>query len=105
MWIGLIDGVAESTSSLLKLASGVWADRVARRKPLVVFGYGLASVVRPLMAIVRAPWQALAVRFVDRIGARASAARRATRSSPRPPVPSSAAPPTASIAPWITPAR
>src|ERR1041385_8410935 len=49
-YLGIIEGAAESTSALLKLASGWWSDRVERRKPLIAFGYGLASAVRPLAA-------------------------------------------------------
>lgn len=75
-WLGLIEGVAESTSAFLKLASGVWSDRLRRRKPLVVVGYGLASAVRPLVALARAPWHVLAIRFTDRIG-------KGLRTSPR----------------------
>jgi MFS family permease len=74
--IGLIDGVAETTSAWLKLVAGTWADRAARRKPLVVAGYALASAARPMMAIITAPWHALVVRFVDRVG-------KGVRSSPR----------------------
>ncbi len=74
--MGLIDGVAESTSALLKLASGYWSDRVRRKKPLVVLGYALASVARPLIALAQTPLQVLGIRFVDRIG-------KGVRSSPR----------------------
>jgi MFS family permease len=74
--MGLIDGVAETTSALLKLASGLFADRVRRRKPLVVAGYGLASVARPLVAIAQTPMHVLGIRFVDRIG-------KGVRTSPR----------------------
>src|SRR5207302_8666770 len=49
-FIGAIEGAAESTAALLKLASGWWSDRMSRRKPLIVAGYTLASVVRPLVA-------------------------------------------------------
>ncbi|HRC86078.1 MAG TPA: MFS transporter, partial [Thermoanaerobaculia bacterium] len=42
--LGLIEGVAESTASLVKLLSGRWSDRLARRKPLVVGGYSLAGL-------------------------------------------------------------
>ena len=66
--LGLIEGAAESTAALLKLASGWWSDRVHRRKPLVLAGYGLASVVRPLVAFATAPWHVLAVRVLDRVG-------------------------------------
>jgi len=45
--VGAIEGAAETTSALLKLASGWWSDRVSRRKPLVVAGYALASLARP----------------------------------------------------------
>jgi MFS family permease len=66
--IGLIEGIAESTSSLLKIISGWMADRNPNRKPLIVFGYGLASLVKPLLAFV-VTWQAaLAIIFAERIG-------------------------------------
>lgn len=74
--IGLIEGVAESTAALFKLVSGRVADLLPRRKPLVLFGYGLASLVRPLVALASSPWHVLAVRFADRVG-------KGVRSSPR----------------------
>jgi MFS family permease len=67
-YLGLVEGAADSVASLLKLASGRLADRLPRRKPLVLAGYGLASTVRPLMAIATAPWHVLAVRVSDRVG-------------------------------------
>src|SRR6478672_1183893 len=67
-FIGAIEGAAESTASLLKLASGWWSDRVRRRKRLVVAGYALASVVRPLVAVARSASQVLLVRVSDRVG-------------------------------------
>jgi MFS family permease len=67
-FLGVIEGVAETTASLLKLASGWFSDRIGKRKSLVLIGYGLASVVRPLIAVAAAPWQVLAVRFADRVG-------------------------------------
>src|SRR5688500_6340235 len=67
-FLGLIEGVAETTASLLKLASGWFSDRIGKRKSLVLIGYGLASLVRPLIAIAALPWQVLAVRFADRVG-------------------------------------
>jgi MFS family permease len=67
-FLGLIEGVAETTASLLKLASGWFSDRVGKRKSLVLIGYGIASVVRPLIAIAAVPWQVLAIRFTDRVG-------------------------------------
>jgi MFS family permease len=67
-WVGVIEGAADATASLLKLASGWWSDRVQRRKPLVVFGYGLASLLRPLVAFATAGWHVLAIRVGDRVG-------------------------------------
>ncbi|MGH8437147.1 MAG: MFS transporter [Pseudomonas sp.] len=67
-FLGLVEGVAESTASLLKLASGWFSDRVGKRKSLVLAGYGLASIARPLIALVNAPAQLLAIRFADRVG-------------------------------------
>jgi MFS family permease len=67
-FIGAIEGAAESTAALLKLASGWWSDRVQRRKPLVVAGYTLASLVRPLVAIAQSATQVLLVRVSDRVG-------------------------------------
>jgi MFS family permease len=67
-FLGAIEGVAEATASLLKLVSGRLSDRLPRRKPLVLLGYGLSSVVRPLVGLATAPWHVLAVRFLDRFG-------------------------------------
>jgi MFS family permease len=75
-YLGLVEGAADTVSSLLKLASGVVADATPRRKPLVLFGYGLASAVRPFVALATKPWHVLAVRVSDRVG-------KGVRSSPR----------------------
>lgn len=74
--LGTIEGVAESTASLLKLGSGWLSDRVRRRRPLILFGYALAALARPLIGLVVAPWQVLAIRFADRVG-------KGMRSAPR----------------------
>ncbi len=74
--IGLIEGVAESTASLLKLVSGYWTDRVHRRKPFLVAGYGLAGLVRPLIGLALSWPFVLALRFLDRVG-------KGLRTSPR----------------------
>lgn len=66
--VGVIEGSAEAAASLLKLASGWWSDRVSRRKPLIVAGYAIASLVRPLVAIAQTATQVLAIRLVDRVG-------------------------------------
>jgi len=75
-FIGAIEGVAETTASLLKLVSGWWSDKVGSRKRLVVFGYGLASVVRPFTAMAQTATQVLFIRLTDRIG-------KGIRTSPR----------------------
>src|SRR6266478_3372745 len=64
--LGLIEGVAESVASLAKLFSGYLADRVPRRKPLVVGGYLVANAVKPILAVVTSWWQVLFIRFADR---------------------------------------
>lgn len=74
--IGLIEGTAESVSSLLKLFAGYFSDRRGRRKGLVVFGYALASIARPLLAFAASWYQVLAVRVTDRVG-------KGVRSAPR----------------------
>ena len=67
-FVGAIEGAAETTAALLKLASGWWSDRVRRRKPLVVLGYTIASVTRPLVAIAQSAAQVLVIRVSDRVG-------------------------------------
>jgi len=67
-WVGLVEGVAEATAAVVKYISGRVSDRMPRKKPLVILGYGVANLARPLLSIAVAPWQVLAVRFVDRIG-------------------------------------
>ena len=74
--VGAIEGAAETTAALLKLASGWWSDRARRRKPLVVAGYALASLARPLVAIAQSAGQVLAIRLTDRVG-------KGIRGSPR----------------------
>ncbi len=64
--LGVIEGVAESVASIAKLFSGYLADRVSRRKPLVVGGYIVANAVKPLLALVSSWWQILGIRFADR---------------------------------------
>jgi MFS family permease len=66
--VGLIDGVAESTAAISKVFSGYVSDRIGRRKPLILLGYGLAALSKPLFAIASAPLPVLGARFADRIG-------------------------------------
>ncbi len=66
--IGLIEGLAESTATLLKLLSGWISDRLPRRKPLVLAGYSFSAVTRPLLLLATTwPW-VLFIRFADRVG-------------------------------------
>jgi MFS family permease len=74
--LGLIEGFAEATSSLLKILSGHYSDRWKIRRPIVIAGYGLSSAVRPLTALVTSWPQLFAVRFADRVG-------KGVRSAPR----------------------
>lgn len=75
-FVGLVEGVAETTASLLKLLSGWLSDRLRRRKALVAWGYGLSSLTRPLMALALSSGHVLGIRFLDRIG-------KGIRTSPR----------------------
>jgi MFS family permease len=74
--LGLIEGIADATASLLKLVSGHLADQIGRLKGLTVAGYAIANVLRPLLAFSGTWWQVLLVRFGDRIG-------KGVRGSPR----------------------
>ncbi len=65
--LGVIEGIAESVASFAKLFSGYLADRMERRKPLVVAGYFVANAVKPLLAFVTAWWHILLIRFSDRL--------------------------------------
>ncbi|WP_224244115.1 MFS transporter [Hyalangium gracile] len=74
--LGTMEGLADLVSALLKYQSGVWADRAQRLKPLVLLGYGVSSLARPMMAFVTAVWQPLLIRSLDRVG-------KGVRTSPR----------------------
>ena len=74
--LGIIEGIAEATSSVFKLFSGVIVDRTRRTKPWIVIGYALAGFGRPLIAFVSSWTGLLLIRFADRIG-------KGLRSSPR----------------------
>ena len=75
-FLGVIEGVAESTSALLKLVSGIASDRARSRKGLVLSGYVISTIARPLVAAATSPAAVLAVRFADRVG-------KGIRTSPR----------------------
>lgn len=66
--VSLIEGVAESTSSVLKALSGWWSDKIGKNKPFMVIGYAFTAILSPLFAFVTSPFQVLAIRFTERIG-------------------------------------
>ncbi|RME68611.1 MAG: MFS transporter [Alphaproteobacteria bacterium] len=66
--VGLIEGVAEAAASIAKLFSGYLSDRIHRRKPLILLGYGLAALSKPLFALAGAPSTVFAARIADRVG-------------------------------------
>lgn len=74
--LGMIEGAADSLSSLLKLASGHWSDRSRSRRLFILIGYTLTALTRPGMAAMTAAWQVAAARLVDRFG-------KGVRSAPR----------------------
>ena len=67
-FVGLVEGIAESTSSVLNLVSGWLSDRIRKRKTLMLWGYGLSALTRPLIALATSGWHILAVRFVEKVG-------------------------------------
>jgi MFS family permease len=66
--VGVVEGIAEATASIVKLFSGAISDRLGRRKPIVVLGYGLAAISKPLFPLAASVPLVLAARFLDRIG-------------------------------------
>ncbi|MFZ5942407.1 MAG: MFS transporter [Bacteroidota bacterium] len=66
--LSLIEGIAESTASLLKAVSGIWSDKIGKNKPFLIIGYGITALVTPLYARALRPFQVLVFRFLERIG-------------------------------------
>lgn len=66
--VGLIEGIAEATASMTKVFSGWLSDRLRKRKLLIVIGYGLAAMTKPVFPLAITPVEVLGARFVDRIG-------------------------------------
>jgi len=66
--LGIIEGVSETTSSLLKLVSGIISDRLGKRKVLVLIGYTISSLIRPLTGLVGSAWHIVIIRMFDRVG-------------------------------------
>ncbi len=68
LYLGVMDGIAESTSSLLKIASGRLSDRIRSRKGLAVLGYSISTFTKPFMSLATAGWHVIVLRFLDRAG-------------------------------------
>jgi MFS family permease len=83
--VGWLEGIAEALGAVLKVGSGVAADRV-RRKPLIALGYGVSALTRPLLALATSPFHAVLVRALDRVG-------KGLRGPPRDAMVADAAPP------------
>ena len=66
--LALIEGIAESTASLVKALSGFWSDRIGKNKPFMIIGYGLSALIIPLYTFVVTPMQVLYLRFIERFG-------------------------------------
>jgi MFS family permease len=68
VYVGIIEGAAESVASFLKVYSGYWSDKIKKRKPFILFGYGLSSISKPLFAFATLWPFVLFVRILDRVG-------------------------------------
>ncbi len=66
--ISLIEGIAESTASLLKAVSGYWSDKIGKNKPFMIIGYGITALITPLYALAKFPIHVLFFRFAERVG-------------------------------------
>lgn len=74
--VGICEGAAETTASLIKVFAGYWSDRVKRRKPFVLIGYSFSAITKPLFALAKVWPLVLAIRVLERIG-------KGVRSAPR----------------------
>lgn len=68
MELSLIEGIAESTASILKALSGWWSDKIGKNKPFLLVGYAITAVISPLFSTVTSPLQVLILRFTERVG-------------------------------------
>ena len=84
--LGIVEGAADATSSALKIVSGRWSDRLGARKPIVLLGYSLSSLIRPFIAITSTWTHVFLIRVVDRVG-------KGLRGAPRDAMLASLAPP------------
>ncbi len=87
LWVGLIEGIAESTALIVKVFSGALSDYLGRRKGLAVLGYGLGAATKPLFALANGAGVVVTARFLDRIG-------KGIRGAPRDALVADLAPPT-----------
>jgi len=74
--VGVVEGAAETTASLVKMLSGYWSDRLGRRKPFILIGYALSAISKPLFALAGSWPLVLVIRMVERVG-------KGVRSAPR----------------------
>lgn len=75
-FLGILEGIAESTNSILKLFAGYFSDKIKKRKPFAVGGYAISNLLRPLIGLTRSWGVLLFLRFSDRVG-------KGIRTSPR----------------------
>ena len=68
IYVGIVEGVGEAAAAIVKVFSGYASDRFGRRKPLILLGYGLGTLSKPLFALAGAPGMVLLARFSDRVG-------------------------------------
>lgn len=66
--VGVIDGISEATAAITKVFSGAISDRIGKRRPLILLGYGMAAATKPLFPLAGSAAMVLGARFVDRIG-------------------------------------
>jgi len=66
--VGIVEGAAETTASLLKVVSGYWSDKINKRKPFILFGYTMSSITKPLFALANIWTFVLFLRVIERIG-------------------------------------
>jgi len=66
--LSLIEGIADSTASLVRAFSGFWSDKIGKNKPFMLIGYGLSAMIIPLYTFVVTPMQVLFLRFIERFG-------------------------------------
>ncbi len=74
--VGIVEGAAEATASLIRVLSGYWSDALKKRKPFVLIGYSISAITKPLFALARVWPLVLVIRVVERIG-------KGVRSAPR----------------------